>query len=104
MGIDYKGYYGIGYEVIESDKINEEDIEDGLGEYLYSEVGDDFKYFQTGSGNYTGEEDSCYIVAKEPFRDGLDLTLTKERVDKELKRLNVEPVGCFGSVGGLYVW
>ncbi|MDH3326894.1 MAG: hypothetical protein OEM38_09285 [Gammaproteobacteria bacterium] len=102
MGVDYDANYGIGYQVVAGD-IPEDDMEDGLDEYLYNRIGDEFQYFHVGAGNYTGETDDAFIVVKDAFKDGLDLTLKKKMLDNELIRLKLESVGDFGSVGGLRV-
>lgn len=103
MSVDYNGEFGIGYEVTEGDElIDSEETEDGFGDYLYECDGEVATHFCTGS-DYNGEL-QYYLVLKDPFKDGLDLTKSKERLDAELVRLKVEPVGEFGSVGGLYVW
>ncbi len=104
MGVDYSGNYGIGYQVTGSDEIPDAELEEGLSEYLYNKVGDGFQHFDVGSGSYTGEENDYYIVVKDAFKDGLDLTAKKKAIDDELKRLKLEPVGDFGDVGGLSVW
>lgn len=104
MGVDYNGNYGVGYQVVAGDNIAQDEIEDGIVEYLYSKVEGDFDHFQVGAGSYSGEEDECFIVIKDAFSDGLDLTKKKEALDEELKRLKLKPVGEFGDVGGLYVW
>jgi len=104
MGVDYDANYGIGYKVTESDDLPEEELEDGLTEYIYGNVDDAFEHFEVGEGNYTGEENDNYIVVKDAFKDGLDLTSKKKALDDELKRLKLEPVGEFADVGGLNVW
>jgi len=104
MSVDYRASYGIGYEVSESDEIADtEELEDGLGEYLYSEAGDEFESFETGSA-YSGEIDGVYLAIKNPFKEGLDLSAAKERLDKEVKRLKLDICGNFGEIGGLYVY
>jgi len=104
MGVDYDGNYGIGYKVTESDDISEAELEDGLAEYLYGKVGDGFEHFEVGEGCYTGDKNDIFIVIKDAFKDGLDLTSKKKALDDELTRLKLTPVGEFGDVGGLYVW
>ena len=104
MGIDYRASYGVGYEVCESDEIADtEELEDGLGEYIYCEIGDGFDSFVTGSA-YSGNIDGTYLSIKEPFKDGLDLTSAKKRLDEEVKRLKLETCSEFGEIGGLYVY
>ena len=103
MGVDYDGMVGVGYQVTESDELTEKDLEEGLAEYLYDKVGDGFEYFEVGEGCYTDDDNEIYIVVKDAFKDGLDLTSKKKALDDELKRLKVKAVGDFGDVGGLYV-
>lgn len=103
MGIDYDANFGIGYEVEEGEEIKDSsDLEEGLQEYLYSELGDGFSSFEVGSA-YSGRIDGVFIVIKEPFKDGLDLTNAKARLDKEINRLGLKAKGEFREVGGLYV-
>lgn len=104
MGIDYDANFGIGYEVTNSGELSEEDIEDGMFEYIDENVDERFWCFEAGEGNYTGEDNSSFIVVRDAFKDGLDLTGKKKMLDEELKRLNLSPVGDFGDVGGLHVW
>ncbi len=102
MGVDYEANYGIGYEVEAGKEIDDSALEDGLAEYLYGEVGDEFSHFETGSymtGNMTG----TYLTLKEPFKNGLDLTEGKALLDKEVIRLKLETSGEFGEVGGLLI-
>ena len=105
MGIDYSADFGIGYEVTEGDEIADtEEMEDGIAEYLsYAELSDGFSYFETNDG-YDTPTDGVYLVIDDPLKDGLDLTKAKERLDKELARLKLDPVGEFGPVGGMYVY
>ena len=99
MGVEYYANYGIGYKVVEK----EEELEDGLAGYLYGKVGDAFEHFEVGEGSYTGETNDFYIVIKNAFKDGLDLTEKKAQLDEELKRLKLLPDSEFGDVGGLFV-
>jgi hypothetical protein len=109
MGIDYRASSGIGYAVCESDELNEdeemeEDLEDGLEEYIDCNCGEDFDCFGTGNG-YSGSIDGIYLILKEPFKDGLDLTKAKEKLDEEVKRLRLDTEDEeFGVVGGLYIY
>lgn len=103
MSVDYSGEFGIGYEVTEGDElIDSEETEDGLGDYLYECDGDVVEYFCTGSA-YNGDH-KYYLAIKNPLKDGLDLTKAKERLEAEMVKMKVEPVGEFGAIGGLYVW
>ena len=104
MSVDYNAYYGIGYKVGADDELldNEEDLEEGLVEYIDNECGDGFECFATGSA-YSGRVDGVYLVIKDPFKDGLDLTDAKERLDKEVVRLKLDIESEFNEVGGLLV-
>lgn len=104
MGIDYDANFGLGYQVEPSDEISEEDLEEGLAEYLWGELGSDFDHFEVGRGSYSGEEDDCFVVTKEEINERSDLQAIKAALDKELERLRVEPVSTFTIVGGLRVW
>ena len=108
MGIDYRASSGIGYAVDESEELNndeemEEELEDGLEEYIDYNCGEDFDCFGTGNG-YSGDVTGIYLIIKEPFKDGLDLTAAKEKLDEEVKRLRLGAEGEFGVVGGLYIY
>ena len=105
MSVDYTGHFGIGYEIIESDKISDEDIEEGLSEYLHEiDIDKRFSFFQVGSGSYTGEENKHYLIVKNPFSCGLDLSRMKIILDNEIGRLRLESIGEFKVVGGLEMW
>lgn len=104
MSVDYRASYGIGYEVCETKEIEGiEEMEDGLNEYLECEAGEGFYCFETGSA-YSGEIDGVFLGIKDPFKDGLDLTAAKEKLDKEVERLGLGTEGDFGTIGGLYVY
>lgn len=103
MSIDYTANYGIGYQVESSEAIPEGDLEDGLSDYLYAEIGDGFDYFELGN-HFSGDMRGNYLIIKKPFDNGLDLTLAKERLDAELSRLKLVALTEFNEVGGLTVW
>jgi hypothetical protein len=104
MSVDYEANYGIGYKVCETEEIKEiEEMEDGLNEYLECEAGEGFYCFETGNA-YSGESDGVFLGIRDPFKDGLDLTSAKERLDKEVKRLKLDIDGDFGTIGGLYIY
>ena len=104
MGIDYRAGYGIGYEVCESADIAEDEcMEDELNEYLENECGEEFECFEENEG-YDTETISTYLVLKDPFKAGLDMTHQKEKLDKEIKRLRLEACGEFNVVCGMYVY
>ena len=105
MSIDYDPVYGIGFEVMESEEIAEiEEMEDGLLEYLDCGIDSEvFECFQPGNG-FTGEQGPVYLVLRDAFKDGLDLTNSKAILEAEAARLKVDIIGDFGLVGGLRVW
>ena len=104
MGIEYRASYGIGYRVCETEEIEDtEEMEDGLNEYLECEAGEGFYCFETGDA-YSGEIDGVFLGIKDPFKDGLDITAAKERLDEEVKRLKLETCDEFGEIGGLYIF
>lgn len=104
MSVDYDAKKGIGYQVCEGEEIADtEELEDGLFEYLYNEVGDEFDCLDIGD-SYTGCGHAVFLVLKEPFKNGLNLEGEKLKLDKEVKRLKVKSEGEFGLVGGLRVW
>lgn len=107
MSIDYRAEYGIGYEVIESDDLledeNEDLLEDGLNEYIEMEAEVGFTSFETNQG-YDTECDAVYLIVDNPLGKGLNLEQVKKELDEEVKRLRLEVVGDFGLVGGMYVY
>lgn len=99
MSIDYDVVFGIGYEV----EVSGDTPEDySLEEYVEQNL-QGFKYFVTGN-NYSGEDDVVYIILKEPFSNGLDLTHKKALLEMEIERLDLDFVSTFGVVGGVHVW
>ena len=78
MGVDYRGNYGIGYEVTETDGIDEELMGIGLVDYVYSELSDNF--VKVGEGSYSSEVDGVFIGFK------------------------LDKVSKFNEIGGLYVY
>ena len=104
MGVDYDAEYGVGYEVEAGECVADEELEDGLGEFIYGNCGDGFSHFEVGEGAYTGDGNTYYVTIDKPFDGGLNLAEKKNALDEELKRLRLSPVGEFGLVGGLHVW
>tara|TARA_R110000764_G_scaffold236092_1_gene330980 strand:- start:438 stop:752 length:315 start_codon:yes stop_codon:yes gene_type:complete len=103
MSVDYNSNYGIGYKACESEEISdEEELEDGLIDYLYNEAGDNFDSFEVGSA-WSGDIDGTYLIIKDPIKNGLDLTEAKTEIDAEIKRLKLDVESEFGVVGGLYI-
>lgn len=104
MSIDYSAKYGIGYGVCESDEISEsEELDDGLHEYVEGQCGEEFECFEPGN-SYTGDMEGVFLVIKEPFSKGMDLSWVKDALDKEVARLKLEVDEDFGVVGGLMVY
>jgi hypothetical protein len=102
MSVDYDANYGIGYQVDAEESLLEA-FDGPLIEYIDSELGSDFISFEVGS-YMTGDITGTYVAIKDPFSDGLDLSSKKEKLDAELKRLNVQATGDFGQHGGLLIW
>lgn len=104
MSVDHRASSGIGYKVTASEEIEDsEALEDGLNEYLYGEIGDEFEHFESGS-YYSGIMDGTFLVLKEPFKDGLDLTAGKEKLRIEIERLKLDAEGELDVVVGLLVF
>ena len=104
MSVDYSANFGIGYKVCESDYLLEsEELEDGLLEYLEGELGDEFECFETENA-WSGDRDGVFVKIIDPFINGVNLTLVKEQLDCEMKRLKLDTCGSFGAVGGLNVY
>ena len=105
MSVDHDANYGIGYQVVANEDLDDtEDLEDGLDEYIRENMGDGFEVFESGAGSYTGDDNDVYIAISNPFKNTLDLSKAKQNLDNEVARLNLEPQGEFGLVGGLLVW
>lgn len=101
MGTTHSAEFGIGYEVMETDDICNDEMVDGLEEYIISDLSEGFLVFESG---YFGQRRSTFIVIDYPFNEGLDLTEKKELLEAEIKRLRLDIVGFFGAVGGLNVF
>lgn len=102
MGIDYDANFGLGYEVEASDRLTDDELEEGLLNYIDSEISEGFECFSVGS-DYSGDT-SEYVVFKEEIDEGFDFNESKKDIEKELKRMKLEPIGKFGITGGLLVW
>jgi hypothetical protein len=102
MSIDYISSFGIGYQVIETNEIDESELEDGLNEYIANNLGLEFEHFECGNG-FTGRSEGCFIVIINPFKNGIDLSAGKQKINEEIKRLKLETRGDFDAVGGLYI-
>lgn len=101
MGIDYDANFGIGYEVEASDAAKDsEEFEDGLGDYLYNAANG---VESLTCGSYYSGDCTHFLVIRDPFKDGLDLTKGKSDLEDEIKRLKLITVGEFGEVGGVLV-
>lgn len=102
MIIDFSSEYGVGYAVTESEEITEEDLEGGLAGYIHRNMGNNFESFKEVNA-MIDDADATYLVIKNPFKNGLDLTEVKEELDNEIKRMNLQVDSEFGVVGGLYI-
>lgn len=101
MSVDYNANFGIGYEVQASDEIADtKELDGGLGEYLYKK---DSSANSLTCGSYYSGKCSHYLVIRDPFKDGFDLTKAKSELDEEIKRLKLITIGKFGEVGGILV-
>ncbi len=102
MSIDYSANHGIGYEVCEGDSLLEDEDFDNLEEYVYNQCSERFETFSTNDG-YDTDTDGVFLTIKDPFKEGLDLTVAKNTLDAEIERLELGTCGEFGSVGGMRV-
>jgi len=100
MSVEYEAKFGIGYWVEGTDAIPEDDLADGLYEYISDECGTDFDSMQVGN-LWSGVMGGILLVIANPFEDGLDLTAGKEALDEEVARLNLIVVSEFGLIGGV---
>lgn len=104
MSIDYDSLYGIGFKVTESEEISDlDEMADGLLEYLECEMDSDIvDCFQPGN-SFSGDEGPVFLVLKDPFKDGADLTNAKAILEAEADMLKVNIVSDFGLFGGIRV-
>ena len=108
MGVDYRGNFGIGTQ-IHGSKIEDLEIE-SLSEFVYELLEDTkeselYQTFQTGEGNYSGEENEQFICIKDPFRDGIEGLEKKWNQLKTFldeKKIDYNPT--INAIGGLYVY
>jgi len=110
MGVDYTSHYGIGFQIkyIDFESENKSSINtehECLEEYLDEELDSElFSWFKVGEGSYTGEQDEYYVTINSPFESGINGLEYKETILRlGLKGLKLEPIGSFGSIGGLEV-
>lgn len=103
MGVDYNANFGIGYKVV--DARTEEQIEEVEFLYYLEEELEktDYWCFETGDGWYTGNENEFFVVLKEPFKNGVDLTEDKMLLGRKLKSLDVEIDGDFDLHGDIFL-
>ena len=104
MGVDYSANFGIGYKVSLSE---ERMINNGFGMYIANNLdedlrGTDYNYFETGEGDYTGEDNEHYVTI-------IDRKVVIQKLVSQLENLNnflvdkgydIESLG--GIVGGLH--
>lgn len=103
MSTNYDASFGIGYEVKEINKDMLEGYDDNLFEYLYSTtIALEVELFEIGS-YFSGEMEGVFLVINHNFKNGNDLTESKAKLEKEIKRLGLEAVGDFGLVGGILI-
>lgn len=109
MGVDYTGHYGIGFKIKNIDFEDENTPEEireleYMDEFFSEKLSDDYGYFEVGDGNYSGEDNTFYVVIREPFKYGLDLERVKIELINHLKEINIEVDSDFDVVGGLEIW
>ena len=99
MSINYTASNGIGYSVKHNNYTSETD----LFYYTNGHKTNQFKCFRTG--NYHDDEPNIktFMVIKDAFKNGLDLTECKKALDNELERLGLVATCDFGTVGGLLI-
>lgn len=104
MGVDYTPNHGIGYKIVGVEC--EVDEDSSVNEYLYELISNtkNIRYFETGEGNYTGEDNEMFIVIKKPLEYGLDLTQKKKELDLFISENKIIVEGEFDICGGLLVW
>lgn len=105
MSVDYIANYGIGIRVILSDENHKkEGSDEKYYEILDELLPDHYYYFQTGDGNYTGEENEWYVVLDSPkFIDGVFDGSSYKRELEDILSKDFK-LGEFGLVGGLLIW
>lgn len=105
MGAKYRANYGIGFKVEPNETLINTLENDGLCilGYIDKVLEDKYTYFEVGSGDYTGEDNTIYVVLvdeKTPFN------LVDSELDELEKLLTSKDliVSERGLVGGLNIW
>jgi len=100
MSTEHTAYYGVGYKVEPKERFGNDELLEV--EYLYENLSDLYSSFRIGS-DWSGDYSGTFVIVKEPFKDGLDLSDIKTGLDNELLRLSIQPCSDFGVVGGILV-
>lgn len=114
MGVDYSGNFGIGiqvefnnlFEVIaEECEVDVDDAEEYTLEYLDDLLqGTDYDYFEVGDRFYSGQPNEVFIVIKDVFKDGYDITEKVTNLIKFCEDNGLTMVGEVDVVGGLEIY
>lgn len=103
VGVDYSANFGIGYEILVKDPVDENlSFPEWVEELPLGDIG--AEYFETGSGAYTGKPNRWFIVFKDVLDEDFDYNFRKGQMDEFFRSNNIEPIGRFNVVGGLLVW
>ncbi len=100
MSSEYDAEYGIGYQVGVTEE-REEKIDDVLAYWLDRNTNEEVEAILTGDGRIG--EDFTFLVIKDPFKQGLDLSEQKKVLDSEIKRLELTVLSEFGLFGGINI-
>ncbi len=101
MSSEYDAVYGIGYQVIITDKEHEK-LDTDLKRWLLGEQKIGITVITTG--DYRPDIETCtFLVIADPFKGGLDLSEKKKVLDNEIKRLELTVLSEFGLFGGVCI-
>jgi len=107
MSVNYECEVGIGYMVVATARLkrnSEAYMEDGLYEYINSKIDNDSEFDVIESGDlYRGEIEGVFIILRDPFKNGEDLTHAKYRLMLQINVWGLVAIGRFNLVGGLKV-
>ncbi len=106
MGVDYTAHYGLGVQISNKHKLVGEDKDfECMQDWLEENLNEKYRSFETGEGDYTGEDNDFYVCLSGDLACGIEnLQAEKEKLLAHLKELDIEVLSDFDVVGGLQVW
>jgi hypothetical protein len=106
MGVDYGGYYGLGYKITVPELEENHEFYEDVGRYIDNAIEEaNYSYFQIGDSSYTKTGNEYYIILCDPFKDGnLDVTQKAKDLKEYILSKGIIVEGEFDVVGGLHVY